>query len=95
MKTTKLAMLILAIALVLYILIPGLSWAKDGSALYKTKCSPCDGSDIAGQPAARMIASLLSEDAKKQSGWEGRRSPVSESVLGQMRPSQSLRPGKP
>ena len=32
MKTTKIAMLILAIALVLYFLIPGLSWAAGGNA---------------------------------------------------------------
>ena len=33
MKTNKIAMVILAIALALYILIPGLSWAEDGAAL--------------------------------------------------------------
>ncbi len=39
MKTTKIAMLILAIAVALYILIPSLSWAEDGTALSKAKCS--------------------------------------------------------
>jgi len=39
MKITKIAVLILAIAAALYILIPGLSWAEDGTALYKVKCS--------------------------------------------------------
>ena len=33
MKTNKIAMVILAIALALYILIPGLSWSEDGTAL--------------------------------------------------------------
>jgi hypothetical protein len=68
MKTTKLAMLILAIALVLYILIPSLSWAKDGAAPCKTNRPASDDSDIAGKPTARIIASLLSGDAKKPSG---------------------------
>jgi len=35
MKTTKIAMLILAIAVALYILIPSLSWAEDGTAVCK------------------------------------------------------------
>jgi len=39
MKIKKIAMVILAIALALYILIPGLSWAEDGTVLSKAKCS--------------------------------------------------------
>jgi len=39
MKMTKIAVLILVIAAALYILIPSLSWAEDGTALYKVKCS--------------------------------------------------------
>lgn len=39
MKITKIAMLILAIAVALYILIPSLSWAEGGAALSKAKCS--------------------------------------------------------
>ena len=39
MKITKIAMLILVIAAALYILIPSLSWAKDGTAPSKAKCS--------------------------------------------------------
>ena len=42
MKTTKLALLILTIAVALFILIPNLSWAADdGAALYKAKCAAC------------------------------------------------------
>ena len=44
MKPTKLTLLILAIALALYILIPGLSWAEDGDTLYNAKCSASHGS---------------------------------------------------
>ncbi len=39
MKVTKIAILILAMAAVLYILIPSLSWAEDGTTLSKAQCS--------------------------------------------------------
>ena len=40
MKTTKIALLVLAIAVVLYILIPRLSWAEDGVDRSRAKGSP-------------------------------------------------------
>jgi cytochrome c6 len=67
MKTTKLLMLVVIIALTLFILIPNLSWAAgDGAGLYKTKCAACHGPDGAGKPAAKM-PSLISDEAKKLS----------------------------
>jgi cytochrome c553 len=67
MKTTRLAMLILTIAVALFVLIPNLSWAADdGATLYKTKCAACHGADAAGKPAAK-IPSLVSDEAKKMS----------------------------
>lgn len=66
MKTNKLLMLIVTIAVGLFVLIPNLSWAQDGAAIYKTKCAMCHGADAAGKPAAK-IPSLISVDAKKQS----------------------------
>ncbi len=67
MKMTKLAMVILTIAVALFILIPSLSWAgDDGATLYKTKCAACHGADAAGKPAAK-IPSLVGDDAKKAS----------------------------
>jgi hypothetical protein len=39
MKIKKIAMVVLAIALALYILIPGISWAEDGAALHRVRCS--------------------------------------------------------
>src|SRR5215467_607906 len=67
MKITKLAMLVLTIAVALFILIPSLSWAADdGATLYKTKCAACHGADAAGKPAAK-IPSLVSDEAKKAS----------------------------
>ncbi len=47
MKTTKILMLILAIAVLLYILIPRLSWAEDGTAQSKMNCHNAAGT-IAG-----------------------------------------------
>ena len=66
MKITKLAVLVATIAIALFILIPNLSWAEDGAALYKAKCTACHGADAAGKPAAK-IPSLIGDDAKKMS----------------------------
>jgi mono/diheme cytochrome c family protein len=66
MKTTKLVMLVMTIAVALFILIPNLSWADDGATVYKAKCAACHGVDAAGKPAAK-IPSLNGDDAKKLS----------------------------
>jgi cytochrome c553 len=67
MKTTKLIMLVMTIAVALFILIPNLSWAlDDGATTYKAKCAACHGADAAGKPAAK-IPSLTGDDAKKLS----------------------------
>jgi len=66
MKTTKIAVLVLTIAVVLFILIPGLSWAEDGAALYKAKCSACHGADGAGKPAIKA-PSLIDAATKAKS----------------------------
>jgi len=66
MKTTKIAALVLTIAVALFILIPSLSWAEDGAALYKAKCAACHGADGAGKPAAK-IPSLISPELKSKS----------------------------
>lgn len=66
MKTTKLVMFVLTIAVALFILIPNLSWAEDGAAIYKAKCAACHGADATGKPAAK-IPSLVSDDTKKMS----------------------------
>ena len=70
MKTTKLVMLVMTIAVALFILIPNLSWAgDDAAALYKTKCAVCHGADGAGKAAAK-IPSLVGDEAKKASDAE-------------------------
>jgi mono/diheme cytochrome c family protein len=66
MKTTKLVMLVMTIAVALFILIPNLSWADDAATIYKAKCAACHGVDAAGKPAAK-IPSLNGDDAKKLS----------------------------
>lgn len=66
MKTTKIAALVLTIAVALFILIPSLSWADDGAALYKSKCAACHGADAAGKPALKA-PSLIAPEAKAKS----------------------------
>jgi mono/diheme cytochrome c family protein len=70
MNTTKLVLLVVAIAVGLFILVPNLAWAADdGAAVYKAKCAMCHGTDAAGKPAAK-IPSLFSDEVKKMSGDE-------------------------
>ena len=67
MKTMKLVILVVTIAIALFILIPNLSWAgDDGAATYKAKCAACHGADATGKPAAK-IPSLVGDDVKKLS----------------------------
>ncbi len=66
MKMTKLAIVVLTIAVALFILIPSLSWADNGATIYKAKCAACHGVDGAGKPAAK-IPSLVSDEAKAKS----------------------------
>jgi mono/diheme cytochrome c family protein len=66
MKMTKIAILVLTMAVALFVLIPNLSWAEDGATLYKAKCAACHGADAAGKPAAK-IPSLIGDEAKKAS----------------------------
>ena len=67
MKTMKLVILIVAIAVALFLILPSLSWAADdGASIFKAKCAACHGADLAGKPAAKA-PSLVSDDAKKAS----------------------------
>ena len=66
MKTTKLVMLVMTIAVALFMLIPNLSWATDdGDPTFKAKCAMCHGADAAGKPAMKA-PSLISNEAKKK-----------------------------
>lgn len=67
MKTIKLVIFIVMIALALFLILPNLSWAADdGATIYKTKCAACHGADLGGKPAAK-IPNLVSDDSKKLS----------------------------
>jgi len=67
MKTLKLVIFIIMIAVALFLILPNLSWAADdGATIYKTKCAACHGADLGGKPAAK-IPSLVSDEAKKLS----------------------------
>jgi len=57
MKTYKVTILVLMIALVLFIALPNLSWAaEDGAALYKANCAMCHNADASGKPAMKAPA---------------------------------------
>jgi mono/diheme cytochrome c family protein len=69
MKISKLVLLVLVIAFALFLVVPNLSWADDGAALYKAKCAACHGADGAGKAAAKIPA-LSADDAQKKSDAE-------------------------
>jgi cytochrome c553 len=69
MKFTKLAILVGIIAVALFIMLPKLSWAQDGGALYKAKCAVCHGANGEGKPAAK-VPSLAGEKTQKMSDAE-------------------------
>ena len=68
MKTTKIAALVLTIAVALFVMIPNLAWAEDGAALYKAKCSACHGADAAGKPAMKAPALAGKDEAAVTKG---------------------------
>lgn len=69
MRFSKLAIAVGAIAVALFIMLPNLSWAEDGAALYKAKCAVCHGPNGEGKPAAK-IPSLVSEKTQSMSDAE-------------------------
>jgi mono/diheme cytochrome c family protein len=69
MSNYKLLLVILAVALGLFLLVPSLSWADDGEGLYKAKCAVCHGVDATGKPAVKA-PSLVSPEAKKATDAE-------------------------
>jgi mono/diheme cytochrome c family protein len=85
MKLMKLTVLVLAIAMALFIMLPNLSWAEDGGAIYKAKCAACHAPDGAGKvgPAVKgtslsdaQIADLLTK------GAAGKKAPHGKAVAG-------------
>jgi mono/diheme cytochrome c family protein len=67
MKTSKRAVVVFALAVASFILIPKAAFAAgEGADLYKAKCAMCHGADATGKPAVKA-PSLVSEAAKKKS----------------------------
>jgi len=57
MKTYKVTILVLVIAIALFIVLPSLSWAaEDGAALFKANCAMCHGAGAEGKPAMKAPA---------------------------------------
>jgi mono/diheme cytochrome c family protein len=86
MKVTKLTVLVLAIAVALFVMVPSLSWAaEDGAALYKTKCAACHGADGAGKVGPALKGTKLSaaqvEDLLAK-GEAGKKAPHSKAMSG-------------
>lgn len=64
MKLSKLAALVVVIAVALFIMVPSLSWAaEDGKAIFG-KCAACHGADAAGKPAMKAPAIKGADEAK-------------------------------
>ncbi len=71
MKTYKVTILVLLIALLLFVALPNLSWAADdGAALYKSNCAACHKADASGNPAikAPAIKGKTAADVSKSLG---------------------------
>lgn len=69
MKNSRLFFVIALIAVGLFLLAPGLSFADDSAALFKAKCAICHGANAEGKPALKAPA-LVSDEVKKLSDAE-------------------------
>jgi mono/diheme cytochrome c family protein len=68
MKMSKLAALTAAVALLMFVALPSLSWAaEDGAALYKANCAMCHKPDATGNPAMKSpsLKGKTVDDVKK------------------------------
>lgn len=61
MKTSRVAIMVLAIAIVLMIMVPSLSWAQ-GADLYKSKCAACHGAEGQGKVGPALKGTKLTEE---------------------------------
>ena len=83
MKSMKLTILVLAIAVALFALVPSLSWAaEDGAAIYKTKCAACHGADGAGKIGPALKGTKVDVAAFVQNGEAGKKAPHSKGISG-------------
>jgi mono/diheme cytochrome c family protein len=83
MKTMKLTILVVAIAVALFALVPSLSWAaEDGAGLYKAKCAMCHGPDGAGKVGPAVKGTKVDVAAFVQNGEAGKKAPHTKGVSG-------------
>lgn len=61
MKTSRVAIIVFAIAVVLMMVVPSLSWAQ-GADLYKSKCAMCHGADGQGKVGPALKGTKLTEE---------------------------------
>ena len=62
MKISRLTILVLAIAVALFIIVPSLSWAQGADVYKSAKCAMCHGADGAGKVGPALKGTKLSED---------------------------------
>ena len=90
MSTTKLGLLILAIALALYILLPGLSWGQDAAARFTADRSECGGVSVVSGLDAKYTSSKTLQrrnlNAQEALANQGNRAGAEETL-------RKLRPG--
>ncbi len=83
MKLTKLAILVLVIAVALMVMVPSLSWAaEDGAAVYKAKCAACHGADGAGKVGPALKGTKVDVAAFVENGAAGKKAPHTKGVNG-------------
>lgn len=84
MKTSRLAILVLAIAVVLMVMVPSLSWAQ-GADLYKSKCAACHGPEGQGKVGPALKGTKLTEDqivGLLSKGDEAKKAPHKKAIAG-------------
>lgn len=84
MKTSRLTILVLAIAVALFIVVPNLSWAQ-GADVYKAKCAMCHGADGAGKIGPALKGTKLTEAQVADlltKGEAGKKAPHGKAVAG-------------
>ncbi len=83
MKSIKLTILVLAIAVALFALVPSLSWAaEDGAAVYKAKCAACHGADGAGKVGPALKGTKVDVAAFVTNGEAGKKAPHTKGIAG-------------
>ena len=84
MKTSRLVILVLAIAVALFVIVPSLAWAQ-GADLYKGKCAMCHGADGAGKIGPALKGTKLTEEqiaTLVSTGDEAKKAPHKKAING-------------